>query len=174
MAHLPIQMWRRFGCSETSPTHFKNRKIFNTDFPMQYNKAKIIKEEPYLHKKLWSICVFASIGHWQQVLLIVFNSKAFIWRKKDNIVLLSRSQHLPWTTEWSNNSHVTFEKASIDGFPSSTITCASVKKPQLNSVLDKINCGTALIISDSKTYERNMDISTLFSFAMLHKYTSAF
>ena len=35
-----------------------------------------------LHEKLGSICIFASIGHRQEVILVVFNSEAFIWGKR--------------------------------------------------------------------------------------------
>lgn len=36
----------------------------------------------YSHKKLWSICVFSPIGHWQQKWLVMFQCKIFICQIK--------------------------------------------------------------------------------------------
>lgn len=50
-------------------------------FPLQLTNSKPythFKTFQYLHKELWTICIFPSVGHWKKKFFVVLYSKTFI------------------------------------------------------------------------------------------------
>lgn len=87
------------------------------------------------YEKLGSICIFTPISHGQQVLLVVFDSKAFIFKKASVDGFASSSITF---TEVSSLNHEVFynsmEKASfvverfLSSFPNAFLTCAETSE----------------------------------------------